>query len=785
MVQPIKRVAILGSGIMGGGIAAHLASAGIPSLMLDIVLKDSGNDKNKLVRMGKEAVLKAKPAAFLTPRDADLIEIGNFDDDFARIKECDWIIEVVKEDLDIKRSVFAKVDQHRRPGSIVASNTSGLPLQKMAEGRSDDFRKHFLVTHFFNPVRYMKLLELVIGPETDPEVAKYLADFGADVLGKGIVWGKDTPNFVANRIGIFGMMATMRAMDKLGLRTEEVDAICGPPMGKPKSAVFRTADIVGLDTIVHITKNCYEMLVHDEMRDIFKVPDYLEKMLQKGYLGQKVKGGFFKKVGKEVSSLDLATMEYRPQQKTKFASVGAVKGIEDVGQKLKKLCAADDKAGQLAWMTTAATLNYAANRLGEIADDIVQIDNGMRWGFNWELGPFQTWDALGVKETVARMEKEGIEVAPKVRELLKSGKDSFYGGTPGAKTYFDYGRKDYLPVPQPPKQILIAALKEGKRVVFENPGATMYDIGDGVGLLQFHTKANAVDTDIIAGINEAVDRAEKDFHGLVIGNEDPMFFSAGANLFAIMVAIGQKKWADLDKMIAAFQAANQRIRYATVPVVAAPAGLALGGGCEIVMAAPAVRAHCELYIGLVEVGVGVIPAGGGCMNLLKRWMAGAPDDASFDPIPMIKQTFMAIGLAKICTSAEEARENKILRAQDGVTLRRENLFHDAKQIVLGMYKAGYRRERPATFRLPGMSGAAMFEWFVFNLKAGKQASDHDEKVMRHLARILCGGDTAQYAPVSEQHILDLEREAFMSLCGEQKTQERMQYMLMNNKPLRN
>ncbi|MBI5482785.1 MAG: 3-hydroxyacyl-CoA dehydrogenase/enoyl-CoA hydratase family protein [Deltaproteobacteria bacterium] len=789
MVQPIKRVAILGAGVMGSGIAAHLASAGIPSLMLDIVLKDSGDDRNKLSRGGKEAALKSKPALFLTSRDADLIEVGNFEDDFARIKDYDWIIEVVKEDLDIKRVVFQRVDQHRRPGSVVTSNTSGLALVKMAAGRSDDFRRHFLVTHFFNPVRYMKLLELVIGPETDPEVAKYMTDFGADVLGKGIVFAKDTPNFVANRIGIFAMMSTLRAMEKLGLSIEDVDAICGPPMGKPKSAVFRTADIVGLDTIVHVSRNCYDALPNDEMRDVFKIPPYLDKMIEKGILGQKVKGGFFKKFGKDIQSLDLATLEYRPQQKTKYASIGAVKGLEDVGQKIKKLCSADDKAGQLAWMITAATLNDSARRLGEIADDIVNIDNGMRWGFNWELGPFQTWDALGVKETALRMEQEGIEVAPQVRDLLKSGKDSFYGGTPGGPTYFDYGanqgKGEYLPVPQPPKQILIAALREGKRVVFENPGATMFDIGDGVGLLQFHTKMNAVDTDIIAGIHQAVDRAERDFHGLVVGNEDPTVFSAGANLFAIMVAIGQKKWDDLDRMIASFQAANQRMRYADVPVVAAPAGLALGGGAEMVLAAPFVRAHCELYIGLVEVGVGVIPAGGGCMNMLKRWMAGIPDDASYDPIPMIKQAFMTIGLANVATSAEEAREAKFLLPQDGVTLRRENLIHDAKQVALGMWKAGYRRPRPATFRLPGKSGGAMFEWFVYNLKAGHQASEHDEKVMKHLTRILCGGDTSQYARVSEQHILDLEREAFLSLCGEPKSQERMQYMLMNNKPLRN
>ncbi|HEY3356224.1 MAG TPA: 3-hydroxyacyl-CoA dehydrogenase/enoyl-CoA hydratase family protein [Polyangia bacterium] len=785
MVQPIKRVAILGAGVMGSGIAAHLASAGIPSLMLDIVPKDAGADRNRLARRGKEAALKAKPALFLTPRDADLIEVGNFEDDFARIRDYDWVVEVVKEDLDVKRAIFARVDQHRRPGSIISSNTSGLPLAQMIQGRSDDFRRCFLVTHFFNPVRYMKLLELVIGPETDPAVAEYYAEFGAEVLGKGIVYGKDTPNFVANRIGIFAMMATLKAMDRLGLTVEEIDAICGPPMGKPKSAVFRTADIVGLDTLVHVARNCFDALTKDEARDVFKIPAYLEQMLAKGWLGQKTKAGFFKKVGDDILALDLKTLEYKPQVKPKYASLKSVKGIEDSGERVKKLVAADDKAGQLAWEVTAATLNYAARRLGEIADDVVNIDAGMRWGFNWDLGPFQTWDALGVKETAARMEKDGIEVAPQVKELLKHGKGSFYGGTPGARTYFDFARKDYLPVPQPPKQILIAALKEGNRTIDGNPGASLYDIGDGVALLEFHTKMNAVDNDIISMIYKSVERVEKDFHGLVIANEAPEVFSAGANLFAIMVAIGQKKWADLEKMIGEFQGANQRLRYADVPVVAAPAGLALGGGTEMVMAAPFVRAHAELYIGLVEVGVGVIPAGGGCMNLLKRWMAGAPDDPAFDPLQLIRKVFETIGLAKVAVSAEEARDMKFLLPQDGVTLRRENLIHDAKQVALGQYRAGYRRPRPATFRLPGRSGSSMFEWFVYNLKVSHHASEHDEKIMRALANILCGGDTSTAVAVSEQHILDLEREAFLSLCGEQKTQERMQYMLMNNKPLRN
>jgi 3-hydroxyacyl-CoA dehydrogenase len=785
MVQPIKRVGILGAGVMGSGIAAHLASAGIPTLMLDIVPKDAGADRNRLSRGGKEAALKAKPALFLTPKDAELIEVGNFEDDFPRLRDCDWVVEVVKEDLDVKKAVFARVDQHRRPGSIVSSNTSGLPLAQMIQGRSDDFRTHFLVTHFFNPVRYMKLLELVVGPETDRAVADYVAEFGAEVLGKGIVYGKDTPNFVANRIGIFAMMATLRAMEQHGLTVPEIDAICGPPMGKPKSAVFRTADLVGLDTLVHVARNCYESLTKDEARDIFKIPAYLEQMIQKGWLGQKTKAGFFKKQGDEILALDLKTLQYQPQVKPKFASIKAVKGVEDPGERLKKLVAADDKAAKLAWEVTAATLNYAARRLGEIADDVVNVDAAMRWGFNWDLGPFQTWDALGVKETVARMEKEGIDVAPPVKDLLKQGQQSFYGGTPGARTYFDFGRKDFLPVPQPPKQILIAALKEGNRTIDGNPGASLYDIGDGVALLEFHTKMNAVDTDIISMMHKSVERCEKDFHGLVIANESPEVFSAGANLFAIMVAIGQKKWDDLNTMITQFQAANQRLRYADIPVVAAPAGLTLGGGTEIVMGAPAVRAHAELYIGLVEVGVGVIPAGGGCMNLLKRWMAGAPDDPAFDPLPLIRKVFESIGLAKVATSAEEARDMKFLSPQDGVTLRRENLIHDAKQTALGMYRAGWRRPRPATFRLPGQSGTSMFEWFVYNLKVAHQASEHDEKVMRHLANILCGGDTSTYAPVSEQHILDLEREAFLSLCGEQKTQERMQYMLMNNKPLRN
>jgi 3-hydroxyacyl-CoA dehydrogenase len=799
MAPKIKRVAVLGAGVMGSGIAAHLAGCGLETLLLDIVPFDFTEEekkrgvtredktfRNRLVKGALEASRKSKPPAFYNPVDAETVQIGNFEDDRARIKDCDWIVEVVSERLDIKRTLFTWVDEHRRPGSLVTSNTSGLSIKSMTEGRSDDFVRNFFVTHFFNPVRFMRLLELVPGERTDPAALQAMAAFGADRLGKGIVFGKDTVNFVANRIGVFGILYILNSMQKAGLSVEEVDALFGPAMGRPKSAVFRTADMVGLDTLVHVAENCHQNLPQDESRETFATPDFLKKMIEKKWLGLKTKGGFYKKQGDQVLALELGGLEYKPSVKVRADCLGAVKGIEDVGKKMRTLLAADDRLARYAWDVTAKTLAYAGRRLGEIADDVVNIDNGMKWGFNWELGPFETWDALGLKESTERMAKDGIPVPPIVEKMLSQGVTSFYGGTVGKPTYYDFKSCAMHAVPTDPRYVRIPALKEEKKILQHNAGATLYDIGDRVLMLEFHTKMNAVDMDVVQAMHGALDLADSEgWAGMVIANEHKEAFSAGANLFAVLMAINTKNWAILEKLIVEFQRANLRLRTSDFPVVAAPAGLALGGGAEVVMGCTAVRAHAELYMGLVELGVGVIPAGGGCLDMVERFCGNLPDDPSFDPMPFIKGAFTNIAMAKVSVGAEEAKILGYLRPTDAITLSRDLLVHDAKQTVLGMQRAGYRRPRPMSFRLPGHNGAAAFRWFLDSMMRGSQITEHEFKIASKIANILCGGDTCTRVKVSQQHILDLEREAFMSLCGEPKTQERMQYMLTNGKPLRN
>ena len=799
MAPKIKRVAVLGAGVMGSGIAAHLAGVGLETVLLDIVPPDlSEEDRKKGITTDHKAfrdrfatsslqkAQKAKPPVFYNPDDAELIRSGNFEDDMARIADCDWIVEAVTERLDIKRILFEKVEQHRRQGALVTSNTSGLSIEAMLEGRSEDFARCFFVTHFFNPVRFMRLLELVPGQRTDPEAFEQMARFGADVLGKGIVFGKDTPNFIANRIGVFAMMYTLHKMVEESFTVEEIDAVFGPVSGRPKSAVFRTADMVGLDTLVHVADNCYENLPDDEARDYFKTPGFLQEMLKRGWLGQKTKGGFYKKEGKEILALDVTSFEYKPKEKIRADSIGAARGKETVGQKIKTLLAGQDKLAKLAWDVTAQTLIYSARRMGEIADDVVNVDNAMKWGFNWELGPFETWDAIGVPESVERMKQDGMDVPAWITEMLDGGKTEFYAGTAAKPTYYDMGAKDYRDVPLDDRDIRLPALKEQDKVVKKNAGATLYDMDDGVLLLEFHTKMNAVVNDIIAMMHDAVNLAEEQgWTGIVIGNDDPRAYSAGANLFAMLMAINQRMWGAVEKLVKDFQDANMRLRYSDIPVVTAPAGLALGGGAEVTMGADAVQAHAETYMGLVEVGVGLIPGGGGTLDLLERFCSNMPDNPSFDPMPHIQGAFQNIAMAKVSVGAEEARKLNMLRPHDGITLNRDLLLHDAKQRVLGMARAGYRKPRPVKLRLPGASGAAAFRWFLDSMKEGHQITEHEFKMASKLAWVLCGGDTSTRVKVSQQQILDLEREAFLSLAGEPKSQERMQYMLQNNKPLRN
>jgi 3-hydroxyacyl-CoA dehydrogenase len=778
-MSDFKKVGVIGAGVMGSGIAAHLAGAGIDVLLIDIVPPDGKSPRNAFAQGGKDKALKAKPAAFFSPRDAERVTVGNVEDDLAAVAKCDLVIEVVKEDLAIKRALFAKLEPLLDAHTIVASNTSGLPIAQMMEGRGESMKKRFLVTHFFNPVRYMKLLEVVAGHDTDAAVVEKLAYFGQDVLGKGIVFGKDTPNFVANRIGVFAMMHLIKKALEGKYTVEEIDAIFGPAMGRPKSAVFRTADMVGLDTVVEVANNCFKNLPNDERRAEFEVPSLLRTMVERKLWGDKTGGGFSKKTGDGIATLDLQTLEYRAQQKAKFASTGAVKSVADPAERIRKMLAADDRGASIAREVTWATLAYASHRVGEIADDIVNIDNGMKWGFAWDLGPFETWDAIGVADSLAKMEAAGIQPAAWVKQMLASGRASFYADG----SFWDPRTSSAHPIAKPARSLQLAALRKSGGVVFENDGATLYDMGDDICCLELHTKMNSIDADVISMIHRSVDEAEKNWDGLVVGNHSTEAFSVGANVFLVLMAAQQGNWKAIDDLAKQLQDGMMRLKYASVPTVTAPAGLALGGGAELAMHGAVCRPHAELYMGLVEAGVGLIPAGAGCKELLARALGDLPDDA--DPFPFLKRIFMNVALGKVSMSAEEARAMGMLDARDQVTFNRDFQLYDAKQTAVGLARAGYRTPRRRAFRLPGESGYATFRSNLQMMQAAHQISAHDVLVGSKLAWVLCGGRTSPSLKVSEEHVLDLEREAFLSLCGEEKTRERIQYMLMNNKPLRN
>jgi 3-hydroxyacyl-CoA dehydrogenase len=796
MTMRIRKVAVLGAGVMGSGIAAHLANSGVRALLLDIVPPKAapGEDtaskafKNKFALGALANMRKQKPSPIVSEQVFTAIEVGNFEDDLGRLAECDWVIEVVKEDMAVKQALFAKVEQYARKGAIISSNTSGLSIKGMLEGRGAEFRKNFLVTHFFNPVRYMKLLELVAGPETDPEVVKSIHRFGEEVLGKGIVYGKDTTNFIANRVGTYGMMRTISEMQKAELSIEEVDKIFGPAMGRPKSAVFRTADIVGLDTFSHVAKNCYDTLTQDEEREVFAIPDFLQKMVAKGMLGDKSGGGFYKKDksagGKDILALDLKTLEYRPQVKVRYESLGAAKDVENVRERVATVLNGQDKAARFAERITLDVLAYASRRIPEIADDVVNIDRGMRWGFAWDLGPFETWDAYGVKKGLERMKELGLKPAAWVEQMVASGRTSFYGVEGGKDTYWDIPSKSVKVVPENARTSRVEYLKRGNKKITGNESASLWDMGDGVTLLEFHSKMNSIDDNIIAMMNTALDETEKNFRGLVVGN-DGANFSAGANIMALLMAAKSDEFEAIRKMAAGFQAANQRMRYSPVPVVTAPFNLTLGGGAESAMGGNAIQASAELYMGLVEVGVGLIPGGGGTMQLLRNVYGAYAADKDFDAFPFIKKVFLAIGTAKVATSAEEARELGFLNANDGISANRDFLLSDAKQRVLGMANAGFRAPRPTRFRLPGSSGFATIDMMLYDMELNGQVSAHDRKIAQKLARVLTGGDTSPSVLVTEERLLELELEAFLSLCGEEKTQDRLMFMLEKGKPLRN
>ena len=770
---------------MGGGIAAHIANAGVPVLLLDIVPKDSpkGGARNRLADDAVKAMLKGKPAPFFSRAHAHLVTTGNLEDDLEAAGGCDLIIEAVIERLDIKKALFARLEKVVGPKTIVASNTSGLRIDDMLADSSDSFCSRFAVMHFFNPPRYMKLLELVAGPDTEPAVMERIAHFGRDVLGKGIVHAKDSPNFIANRIGAHSMMTAIHEMLERGLAPEDLDAITGVPMGHPKSATFRTGDLVGIDTLVHVVKNCHEVLVDDEDREVFSVPPYIEKMIKAKQLGNKTKGGFYRKTKAGIETLDPTTGEYRERggdPDIKKVCKGLAKE-EDVRARLKKLVATEGPVGDFAWSALSKGLSYAARRAQEIADSLPAIDAAMRWGYNWELGPFESWDALGFADTYDRMEKDGIDLPDWVTALRQSGASGFYDDS--GKVY-DISRKTHVPEERDPRNATLEILKKGSSPVVENGGARAWDIGDGVLCLRFRTKANSIDPNVMKMLVEATERAEKDFRAIVISNEGE-HFCVGANLFLVVMAAKQKNWDQLREMIGAFQAANQRMRYASIPVVAAPYGMTLGGGLEICFGSDAVQAAAETYSGLVEVGVGLVPGGGGCMNMLWRALESIPDGTDYDVYHYVTQVFKNIATVRVATSGPEAIEYGYFRHGDGISFDRARQLWEAKKRALAMAEAGYHPPIPRAYKLPGQSGVATVQMLVDSMVAGGHASEHDGKIAMHVANILCGGAGGAAREVTEDHILELECEAFISLCGEPKSQERMQHMLTTNKPLRN
>ncbi len=809
-MRQIKKVGVLGAGVMGHGIAAHLAGANIPCLLLDIVppkfteedaklYKSEKNPlfRNKFALAGIEAIKKSKPSLIFSQRDLKRITPGNFEDDWDKLKDCDWIVEVVVERLDIKQSVYAKVEKVLQKNTIVSSNTSGLPLHSLVEGRGEQFKKNFLVTHFFNPVRYLKLVEVVSSPQTDPEALNSMVAFLEDTLGKGVVYAKDTPNFIANRIGTFAFMAALkRALDE-SYTVEEVDKILGPATGKPKSAMFRTADIAGIDTLAHVIKNSYENCPNDEQRSVFVLPDLIKQMIAKGWTGDKAGQGFYKKDKgasgeKQILALDLKTLEYRPKQEVRFESLGAAKNIEDPGQRLKTVLQGSDRAAEFAWKVTRDTLIYATTRIPEIADDIVNVDNAMRWGFNWDQGPFEALDAIGVKETVERIKKDGLTPPALFLKVLEKGEGVFYKKQNGQRVYFDIASQQSKPVPAKPNLVSLKTFRDPNKVVASNAGASLIDLGDGVLCLEFHSKMNAIDADIITLGFQALEILKDKYTGMVISNEAENF-SVGANLMLLWLEAQQKNWDKIEEMSRQFQNFCMALKYSPKPVVAAPFGLALGGGCEVVMGTDAVRAAAETYIGLVEVGVGLIPGGGGCKNMLLNCEAAlrakgqkiwaSPCDGG--PFPKVQRAFERIGFAKVATSAKEGIDLDYLKPSDKISMNRDTLLADAKQDVLTMAK-NYAPSQPREdILLPGVGGKMAMLSAIQGYQALGQISEHDAFIAEKLAHVLCGGDLPTQRMVNEQYILDLEREAFVALAQTEKSQARMQYMLMNNKPLRN
>ena len=799
----IRKAAVIGAGNMGAQIAAHLANVGIPSLLLDVAPSELTPEeqkrgqalahpevRNRVTKTLFERARKLSPSPFFLPETASLVRIGNVEDNLADLKDADWIIEAVLERADLKRAIHAKIAAHARPEAIVTTNTSGLSISGMVDGLPAEHRRRFFGTHFFNPPRYMRLLEIIPAAVSDPALLDAFTGFAETVLGKGTVRCKDTPGFIANRIGSFAMQHVLWLTVEQGLSLDEVDAITGAAMARPKSATFRLGDIVGVDLMVQVGRNFAEQLTDDDQVAVFRLPGFIEEMVKRGWWGEKKGQGFYKRVktekGREILTLDYKTMEYHPRQRSQFASLESVAKIADPAERLRTLCGATDQAGAFAWKHLSTVLCYAANRFSEIAEDVVSVDNALKWGYNWDLGPFEIWDALGARETADRLSKEGRDVPVLVRDLLAAGKTSFYETRVGRRFFFDLAKRDFLPTPTAPKAISLPLLHKNTKVIRANAGASLVDLGDGVACLEFHTKMNVVGPDQMGMLKQALEEVARNFTGLVIGNQGE-HFSAGANLLLVTTQIQNQDWDDLDLGIRAFQRATSTMRQFEKPVVAACHGYTLGGGCEIPMGADHVVAAAETYMGLPEAGVGLLPAAGGTKEMLIRCTESVARADDADYLPGIRHAWETIGLAKISTSAHEAAQLRYLRMSEAtIVLNREWLIGEAKAKVLQMAACGYK-PRPQCTDIPavGQSGLALFKMLLHQMRVAGQISEHDQKIGAKIAHVLCGGDLTSLHFVSEQYIMDLEREAFLSLCGEPKTLERIRHTLKTGKPLRN
>ncbi|MGN8646645.1 3-hydroxyacyl-CoA dehydrogenase NAD-binding domain-containing protein [Gracilibacillus sp. HCP3S3_G5_1] len=798
MERQIRRAAVIGSGVMGASIAAHLANVGIPCILLDIVPDqlteeekrkglnlDNKEVRNRFAINAIKRLKKTKPAPLYDEDLVSFITPGNIEDDLERIKEVDWVVEVIVENLDIKRQLFERMETVWEKGTIVSSNTSGISINAMVVGRSEEFKKHFLGTHFFNPPRYMKLLEIIPGKQTLPTIVDVMRQFCEKKLGKGVVIAKDTPNFIANRIGAYSMHVTLNEMLAKGYTVEEIDACTGPAMGRPKSATFRTLDIVGLDTFVHIASNMYEKVTDEAEKKVFKVPNILRQMVEKGWIGEKAGQGFYKKVtyekGKEILSLNLQTMEYEPQKKAVGASLEAAKMAKGAKKKLRALLSVQDRYSELAWNMLKTVLIYSAEQVGEIADSIVEIDDAMKWGFNWELGPFETWDAIGLETSVERMEREGSSVPQWVKDWLEAGNKSFYKKQEGTMVYVSGGAYKQL---EPQREVIsLRTLKEQNKVVKANSGASLIDIGDGIACLEFHSPNNAIGADILMMIEQSIEEVRSNYDGLVIANQGRNF-CVGANLMMLLMEAQDEEWDEVDHIIRMFQNTMYHLKQFEKPVIAAPHRMTLGGGVEVCLPADQVVASAETYYGLVEVGVGLIPAGGGCKELIGR-LSSSVKNPEVDLQPYVNKIFETIGMAKVSTSALDAKKLGYLRDEDTVVVHQDHLIYEAKQAALRMAQGDYAPKPQEDIRVVGSEGKAVLKLAAYQMKLAGYISDHDHLIANKLAHVLAGGDVPAGTRVSEQYMLDLEREAFLSLCGEPKTRQRMQYMLSKGKPLRN